>query len=103
MLEFLIGVLVVAIIEYTIFIAASIVSLILNGIATRKINAATSKAEVKKPAILAIISGALFATFGIPAGIIALCMNEKDWEEINAAKVVDVKTTEAKATETEVK
>lgn len=100
-------VLVGAIIEYLLLAAACLVSLILNSVASKGLAKATSKAEAKKPAILAIVSGALITTFGIPAGILLLCTNDKDWEAINASKPaaepVDVKPIEAEATETEVK
>ena len=91
-----IGVLISNIIQYVLFEAFAIVGLVLNSVAAKGVKAASSKAEIKKPAILAIVSGALFTLFGIPAGIIALTMSDEDFAKANAEKPVDVKPAEDK-------
>lgn len=54
-----------------------IASLILNGIATKEISNAKCKAEAKKGAIMAIVSGAIGSAFPIASGIFCLVMSEE--------------------------
>lgn len=91
-----VGVLVSSIIEYSLLTVFTIIGLVFNGVASKGVKAASSKAEIKKPAIFAIVSGALVTLFGIPAGIIALTMSDEDFAEANAEKPVDVKPAEDK-------
>ena len=84
------------IVDFLTLTVLSILSLVFNGVASKGVIAASSKAEIKKPAIFAIVSGACITLFGIPAGIIALTMKDEDFAEVNAEKPVDVKPAEDK-------
>lgn len=88
--------LVASIVEFGILEALSIVGLVFNSVASKGVKIASNNAEIKKPAIFAIVSGALVTLFGIPAGIIALTMKDEDFAEVKANKPVDVKPIEDK-------
>ena len=67
----------------TILVVATpfmIVSIIFGSLGLRAIHNATTRSEARKYAILSIISGAFAGIFGIPAGIIMLCMHDEDYQ-----------------------
>lgn len=79
---------------YVIFtivcIALCVVALILVNKCKNTLNTAKTKAEAKKMAIVAIVTGALSTGFAAVAGILMLCMKDEDY----AGNVVEVKEVE---------
>ncbi|MCQ2815225.1 MAG: hypothetical protein MJ227_02925 [Bacilli bacterium] len=70
-----------AIVRNFILMACCIASLVLGSISKKKFAVATNHEEVVNPGVLAIIAGALVTVFGIPAGIMMLCMKPENFKE----------------------
>ena len=61
-------------------VALSIVGLVFINIGTKGLKNAKCHDEIVKPAVLTIIAGGLVTAFGIPAGILMLCLKPSDFE-----------------------
>ncbi len=81
---------VVSVITTVVFLALCIVALVLVGKCKNTLNTAKSKAEAKKMAIVAIVTGALSTAFAAVAGILMLCMKDEDY----ASNIVEAKVIE---------
>ena len=65
-----------------VLIVLPILALVFTKISIRALNESKTRAEARKGAILAIVSGAITdLIFGIPAGIIMLVMKDEDYNE----------------------
>lgn len=58
-----------------------IVALILTNIAKKALGTSKTRAEARKGAVCAIVAGAISNTFGIPAGVLMLCMKDAKYQE----------------------
>ena len=67
-------------VTFFVGVPLAIVALVLNGVASRGLGRAQNRQQGRRPGVLAIVSGALLGTFGIPAGIIMLVMNDNDYQ-----------------------
>ena len=67
-------------IDCFVYSILSIVSLVLNLKATNLLENAKCKADIKKPAVLAIVAGALVSTFPIASGVLLFCTKDEDYK-----------------------
>ena len=58
-----------------------IVALVLTNIAKKALETSKTRAEARKGAVCAIVAGAISNTFGIPAGVLMLCMKDAKYQE----------------------